>query len=260
MSRIYLDHNATTPLAPEVLEAMMPYLSEHYGNASSPYSSGREARQAVDRAREQMAEFLGADPAEVVWTSGGTEANTMAVRSALAVSTKRHIVTTGVEHHAISEVVDQCQREGYAVTRVPVDEEGRLEMGALKEAFREDTALVTIMWANNETGVLFPIEAIGACCRERGIFFHVDAVQAAGKLELNLSELPVDSAAFSAHKFHGPQRGRGALPEKTSALSAPDARRRAGKRAPRGAPKMWLVLSGSEPQPPGRGPCSGMTA
>jgi cysteine desulfurase len=210
MSRIYLDHNATTPLAPEVLEAMMPYLSEHYGNASSPYSSGREARQAVDRAREQMAEFLGADPAEVVWTSGGTEANTMAVRSALAVSTKRHIVTTGVEHHAISEVVDQCQREGYAVTRVPVDEEGRLEMGALKEAFREDTALVTIMWANNETGVLFPIEAIGACCRERGIFFHVDAVQAAGKLELNLSELPVDSAAFSAHKFHGP-KGVGAL-------------------------------------------------
>lgn len=188
----------------------MPFLTGKFGNASSAYRSGREAREAVEKARGQVAQFLGAEESEVVWTSGGTEANTMAIRSALAVTGKRHIVTTVVEHHAVSEVVDQCQREGYGVTRIPVDSEGRLDPGVIAAAIRDDTALVTAMWANNETGVVFPVEEIGRLCRERGVIFHVDAVQAAGKLPLNFSKVPVDSAAFSSHKFHGP-KGVGAL-------------------------------------------------
>lgn len=207
---IYLDHNATTPLDAEVLREMEPYMRGAFGNPSSPYGAGRAARAAVDEARGRMAEFLGCEPSEVIWTSGATEANTMAIRSAVGVSEKRHVVTTNVEHHAVSEVVEQLQREGCPVTRVPVDEGGAVDPAAVAAAIRPETALVTVMGANNETGVVMPIEEIGRICRDRGVPFHVDAVQVAGKQPVNLSELAVDSAAFSAHKFYGP-KGVGAL-------------------------------------------------
>ncbi len=207
---IYLDHNATTPLDESALEAMLPYLRESYGNPSSIYQAGRVAKEALVRAREQVAELLGCQVRSVVLTSGGTESTNAAIRSALELTGKRHLVVSSVEHSATKNLAEALERTGIGVTYVQVDGDGRLDLDQLQRAVCDDTALVSLMWANNETGVLFPVEEVGACCREKGVLFHVDAVQAVGKIPVSLESLPVDYASVSAHKIYGP-KGAGAL-------------------------------------------------
>ncbi|MFN2456267.1 MAG: cysteine desulfurase NifS [Pyrinomonadaceae bacterium] len=210
---IYLDNNATTQVAPEVREAMLPYLTELYGNPSSAYTFGREMRKAVERAREQVAELLGARaPSEIVFTSGGSEADNWAIRGALALQpAKRHIVTTRVEHEAVRNLCAQLEREGYEVTWLEVDEKGLLDMQDLRAALRKDTGVVSVMLANNETGVLFPVEEIGRIVREHSdALFHVDGVQAVGKIPISLRDAEIDLFSVTGHKFHAP-KGVGAL-------------------------------------------------
>jgi cysteine desulfurase len=208
----YLDNNATTRVLPEVLEAMLPFLADEYGNPSSPYRLGSRAGRALDRAREQVATLLGADPAEIIFTSGGTESNNSAVESALlAAPSRRHVITTAVEHSAILQHVDALARRGYEITRLPVARDGRIEPATLASAIRDDTALVTIMWANNETGVISPLAELAEICRAGGVLFHTDAVQAMGKLDVNVGEVPgVNYLSLSGHKLHAP-KGVGAL-------------------------------------------------
>lgn len=208
---IYLDNNATTQVAPEVLAAMQPYLGEFFGNPSSAHALGRTMKQAIDQAREHVATLIGAaDASEIVFTSCGSESDNWAIRSALAAQpTKKHIVTTLVEHEAVRNVCRALENEGYEVTWLGVDENGELDLDALREALRPDTALVSTMLANNETGVLFPINKIGRIVRERSeALFHVDGVQAVGKVPIDLTD--VDLFALSGHKLHAPQ-GIGAL-------------------------------------------------
>jgi cysteine desulfurase len=208
---IYLDNNATTRVAPEVLEAMQPYLGEFYGNPSSAHTLGRTTKQAIEQAREQVATLLGAaDTSEIVFTSCGSESDNWAIRSALAAQPeKKHIVTTLVEHEAVRNVCRQLESEGYEVTWLPVNERGELDLDSLPASIRPDTALVSVMLANNETGVLFPVNEIGAIVRERSdALFHVDGVQAVGKMPIDLTN--VDLFALSGHKLHAPQ-GIGAL-------------------------------------------------
>ncbi len=209
---IYFDNNATTRVLPEVRDAMLPFLGDEFGNPSSPYRLGSRAGRALDRARGQVAAAVGADPAEVIFTSGGTESNNSALVSALqAAPSRRHVITTAVEHSAILRHVESLARRGFEVTRLPVARDGRIDPALLAAAIREDTALVTIMWANNETGVLSPIAELAEICRERGVPFHTDAVQAVGKVEVNLGALPgVTYLSLSGHKFHAP-KGVGAL-------------------------------------------------
>jgi cysteine desulfurase len=207
---IYLDNNATTPIAPEVFEAMVPYLTESFGNPSSTYRLGRESAQAVKRAREQIAALVKADPREMVLTSCGTESDNAAIMSALHTTRKKHIVTTQVEHSAVEKFCQQLEKRGHAVTWLPVDGQGRLDLGQLEQSIRPDTAIVSIMWANNETGVLFPVEEIAAICRRKEVLFHTDAVQCPGKIPIDLSRLPADFVSFSGHKLHAP-KGVGAL-------------------------------------------------
>lgn len=209
---IYFDNNATTRLAPEALEAMQPYLAELYGNPSSIHRFGSGVARAVQQAREETAALLGAsDPVEVVFTSCGTEGDNAAIRGILEASPgKRHIVTTQVEHPAVLALCQHLEKKGYRVTWLGVDGKGMLDLDELRDALTEETALVSIMVANNETGVIFPIEAIGEIVKARGIPLHVDAVQAAGKIPLALKKSPVDLLTISAHKFHGP-KGVGAL-------------------------------------------------
>jgi len=207
---VYLDHNATTPLALEVFDEMRPFLTDCFANPSGIYASGRAVREAVEGAREKVAGLLGCRARQVVFTSGGTEANNTAIRSALESTGRKHLVVSTVEHSAIKNPVEALERRGYGVSWVPVNEKGRLDPAAVAGAIRDDTALVTFMWANNETGVLFPVEEIGRICRERGVLFHVDAVQVPGKMPVALEDLPVDTASFSAHKINGP-KGVGAL-------------------------------------------------
>ena len=210
---IYLDNNATTQVAPEVLDAMQPYLSKFFGNPSSAHTLGREMKQAVESAREQVANLLGAaDPSEIVFTSCGSESDNWAIRGVLANQpSKRHIVTTQVEHEAVRNLCALLEKDGYEVTWLGVSETGELDMDALRAALRPDTALVSIMLANNETGVLFPVEEIGQIVRERSeAVFHVDGVQAAGKVPIDLKRTEVDLFALSGHKLHAPQ-GIGAL-------------------------------------------------
>jgi len=211
-SVIYFDNNATTRLAPEALAAMQPYLAELYGNPSSIHGFGSQAARALQQAREEIAALLGAaDPVEVVFTSCGTEGDNAAIRGILqARPGKRHIVTTQVEHPAVLGLCQHLEKKGYRVTWLGVDREGMLDLDELREALTEETALVSIMVANNETGVIFPIEAIGEIVKAKGIPLHVDAVQVAGKIPLDLNRSPVDLATISAHKFHGP-KGVGAL-------------------------------------------------
>ena len=219
---IYLDNNATTQVAPEVLDAMQPYLSKFFGNPSSAHALGREMKQAVEGAREQVANLLGAaDTNEIVFTSCGSESDNWAIRGVLASQpSKRHIVTTQVEHEAVRNLCALLEKDGYEVTWLGVSETGELDLDALRKALRPDTALVSTMLANNETGVLFPIEEIGQIVRERsGAAFHVDGVQAVGKIPIDLKRTEVDLFALSGHKLYAPQ-GIGVLYMRNS-LSLP---------------------------------------
>jgi cysteine desulfurase len=211
MKPIYLDNNATTRTAPEVVDVMLPYFSEQYGNPSSMHSFGGNVGQKLRDARESLAGLIGAKPDEVIFTSCGTESDNTAIRAALAAnSDRRHVVTSRVEHPAVKSLCEQLVKEGYRVTFVPVDSKGRLDLDYLYRHMTDDTAVVSLMWANNETGVLFPVEEVAQVARERGIVFHTDAVQAVGKVPIHLSETDIDMLSLSGHKLHGP-KGIGAL-------------------------------------------------
>ena len=231
---IYLDNNATTAPDPRVGEAMLPFFGHEFGNPSSPHAAGRVARGALEKARAQVAAFLGAAEDAVVFTSGGTESINTALRGALAAQPgKRHIVTSAIEHSATKNLCQQLAREGCEVTWLPVDSGGCIDFAAYLQALRPDTAIVTMVWANNETGVLLPIGEMACVADERRIVFHADAVQAAGKVDIDLGRVPVHLLSVSAHKLHGP-KGVGALGASGSRSPADSAGGRAGGWSPRG--------------------------
>ena len=208
---IYLDNNATTQLDPSVIEEMLPFLKEHYGNPSSGYAFAARARKAVDFARERLAALLGCEPSEIVFTSGGTESNNAVINSALQSDPRgKHVVTSAVEHSAVLRPCQDLTKRGCEVTFVGVDRDGNVDLAELEAAIRPETALVSMMWANNETGVLFPVEQIAEICRAKGVLFHTDAVQAACKIPIRLRDTVINFLSLSAHKFHGP-KGVGAL-------------------------------------------------
>ena len=202
---IYLDNNATTAVAPEVFEAMKPYLTELYHNPSSPYSPATAAHRAVTKAREKVAELVGARPDEIIFTSCGSESDNAAVLSALHATGKKHVVTTAVEHPAIRNLVPVLRKRGYEATVLGVNAEGMLDLDELRDAITDETAVVSVMAANNETGVLFPVEEAAQICRERRVLFHTDAVQAVGKLTFELSRSAIDMLSSSGHKLHAPK-------------------------------------------------------
>ncbi len=202
----YFDNNATTRIAPEVVEAMLPFLKEHYGNPSSAYGFGREVAERIEEARTKVAALINADPREIVFTSCGTESNNSAIHGSLVTHPeKKHVVTTSVEHSANIKFCQYLQKQGYTVTCLPVESDGSLDLHLLERAIRPDTAIVSVMWANNETGVLFPIEEVAAICRSKGALCHTDAVQTPGKLKIDVKDLGVDFLSLSAHKLHAPK-------------------------------------------------------
>ena len=206
MKTVYVDNNATTRVAPEVLEVMLPFFSEYYGNPSSMHFFGGQVQKKVDEARARVADFLGAEPSEIVFTSCGTESDNAAILGTLdSYPEKRHIITTRVEHPAVGNVSTYLGRKGYRVTELSVDREGRLDLDELRESLTDGTAVVTIMYANNETGVIFPIEEIGEIVKAKGIPFHTDAVQAAGKIPLSMKKSKLDMLSISGHKLHAPK-------------------------------------------------------
>lgn len=211
MKPIYLDNNATTQVAPEVVEEMLPYFSTFYGNPSSMHTFGGNVGKKIKEARAKLAELLGAQPEEIVFTSCGTESDSTALWATLrSYPEKRHIITSKVEHPAVKNPAEYLARNGYHVTFVPVDKQGRLDLNYLYSHLRDDTAIVSLMWANNETGIIFPVEEISAQVNKRGAVFHTDAVQAVGKVPINLADNRIDLLSLSGHKLHAP-KGIGAL-------------------------------------------------
>jgi cysteine desulfurase len=206
MKTIYLDNNATTQVAPEVLEAMLPYFSDLYGNPSSMHSFGGQVAKTVRKAREQAAALIGATPDEIIFTSCGTESDNAAIRAALAAHPdRRHIVTSRVEHPAIKSLCSHLSRQGYRVTELPVDKDGLLDMNHYERSLSPDTAVVSLMWANNESGVLFPVEKAAELAHKKGILFHTDAVQAVGKIPISMKGNVIDMLSISGHKLHAPK-------------------------------------------------------
>ena len=207
---IYLDNNATTPLDPAVIEEMLPFLTRYYGNPSSGYAFAAKARKAVELARERLAALLRCEPSEIIFTSGGTESSNAVIHSAVQFEPRgKHLVISSVEHSAVLRPCQDLEKRGCHVTFLDVDRDGNVDVGQVEAAIRPETALVSIMWANNETGVLFPVERIAEICHRKGVLFHTDAVQAIGKIPIRLRDT-VNFLSLSAHKFHGP-KGVGAL-------------------------------------------------
>jgi cysteine desulfurase len=222
MKRVYLDHNATTPLDPRVFEVMKPYLVEHYGNPSSPHSLGRYAKQALEESRGKIANAINAKPEEIIFTSGGTESDNLALRGIAFHQRKQkgHIITSSIEHHAVLKTCNALERDGYNITCLPVDTQGRVSPDDVKKSIRKDTILISVMLASNETGVVEPIADIGHLAREYGIPFHCDAVQAVGKMTVDVNTLCTDLLSLSSHKLYGP-KGIGALYVKEGILLDP---------------------------------------
>jgi cysteine desulfurase len=218
---IYLDHNATTPILPEVFETMRPFLTERWGNPSSSYAFGSQLKMVVEEARGEVAALIGASAREIIFTGSATESNNTALDAALNADPKKnHVITSAVEHSAVLNHALFLERRGFVVTRLPVDHNGLLDPKALRDAVTPETALVSLMWANNETGVIFPVEQIASICQQHGIRFHCDAVQAIGKLRVDLKRVPIDYLSLSAHKIGGP-KGVGSLFVRKGAPFAP---------------------------------------
>lgn len=232
--RVYLDHNASTPLHPEVVAAMLPYFGERFGNPSSVHSFGREAREGLEGAREAIARFLRAGKDEVIFTSGGTESDNLAIKGVAVAQSAGHIITSQIEHHAVLRSCQALESEGFAVTYLPVDQDGMVDPDDVRKAIRRDTLLITVMHANSEVGTIQPVEAIGRIAKERGIPFHVDGVQTFGKVPIDLDAFGIDLLSFSSHKIYGPKGIAGLYIRKGTKLVAiqhggeHERRRRAG--------------------------------